>query len=460
MTDYINLVEDTICSLITPPGIAGISVLRVSGSKSVEMVRKLSDKLPNHLVSHTCHFVRLISPTTKLYIDEVVISYFAKGKSFTGDETIEISCHGGNLVWKTILNELTSLGCRLAQRGEFSFRAFYNGKIDLIQAEAIQSLIESNSESAKNISLSQLGGNLSDQLLQKEKILIHILANLEASIDFSTEDIDPYPYSEMMQDLGPVTQFFGELFSSYRLGKKVVEGLKVIVCGPPNVGKSSLFNKLIGEERSIVTDIKGTTRDLVNYDLRLSDGNFIELQDSAGIRETDELVEGLGIQKTKSAILKSDIVFYVVDASEIDLDFVNSIKIYPEQKAFLIFNKVDLLAGPIDSTPFANKGFSEVVQVSAKTSVGIDKIKKLAQQHIEINQNNANRTIVQRRHFELVEAIKSSLSQAEKMLKKQESPDIVSQEIQVALLKLHNLLGKSYDDQIVDSIFKQFCLGK
>lgn len=464
MFEYINHVDDTICSLITTPGISGVSVIRISGSNAEQILRKISFNLPKVLNGHKCYFTKLIEPTTGSLLDEVLITFFEKGKSFTGDEVIEISCHGGNLIWKKILDLLINLGCRLANKGEFTFRAFFNGKIDLIQAEAIHNAIKSDSEKMHEISVSQLSGKLSLEIEEHESNIISILANLEASIDFSTEDINPASYSELVVGVSNSLDFFKILLASFSVGSKVKNGNKIIILGPPNVGKSSLFNALLNKERSIVTEIPGTTRDLVSAELNTSGGYILELLDTAGLRSTDDLVEKLGISKASDALQFSDLVILVFSAQDISEESFNyffKILNLKKQKVLVVLNKVDLLPSEYEPPKFLlDYETSGVVLTSTVEKKNINSLKNKINETIEFSAEITNSAIMERRQADLIDNIVSGLESAQKMLKKEESPDIVSQEIQVVLSKIQMLLGKVYDDQIVDKIFSKFCLGK
>ncbi len=305
--------SSTICALATAHGIGAISVIRLSGSRAIEIMRRLARFLPQNLESHKIYYGILKSEDRSL--DEVLLSYFAEGRSFTGESTFEISCHGSAAIVNDILQELCQAGARMAKRGEFTFRAFMNGRLDLVQAESVLAMIESRSNRASQLALRQLQGEFSVRLKALAEDLTWVLANLEANIDYAAEDIVIAAGDALANRLQKIQVDVERLLSTYQQGRIVREGFQVALVGRPNAGKSSLLNRLAGEERAIVTEIAGTTRDFIETELAI-DGYRITLVDTAGLRVTDDPVEKIGVSRTLEKMKSVDQVLYVADAVE------------------------------------------------------------------------------------------------------------------------------------------------
>jgi tRNA modification GTPase len=466
MSSYIDLVDETICALITAPGPSGISVLRVSGPKALHYTKNHCSFLPESPESHKVYFGNFMGQDGEL-VDEVLVTYFAKGRSFTGDETLEVSTHGGFFPSHRALMELTLSGCRPAERGEFSFRSFYNGKIDLVQAEGILSIIESKSDSARSVAVRQLKGNLSEKIEGIEEGLINVLAQLEAAIDFSTEDIQPSSLTALSSQLSGLNHTVEELLLSYKRGKVIHDGVNIIIAGPPNAGKSSIYNLVLGQNKAIVTDTPGTTRDLLesNYtDLGLP----IQLMDSAGLREAEDSIEKIGIEKTRGALTAADAVFFTLDISkyrEQDLRFLRPIK----DKCVVIFNKLDLCldiqTAKMDAKAYIGEQLDihdegRVLFMSAKNSEGIQDLKLAIQKCSLVDINNNEALITQYRHFDNLSTCSTHMKCAISLCNKGDSYDLIALEVQICLKEIFALLGKEFNDQVLDQVFKQFCLGK
>jgi tRNA modification GTPase len=466
---------DTICALSTPPGVGGIAVIRVSGPRAFQITRALCSFLPNSPESHHIYFGTAYEETPsetakKAAIDEVLVSCFANGRSFTGEETTEISSHGSPVLVANLLKELIKSGARMARPGEFTFRAFMNGRMDLVQAESVLALIESQSKPAAQVALRHLKGGLSKDFALLEDDLVWILAQLEASIDFSTEGIDVIP-SEVLtarteRVLGKVTQ----LLESYEQGQVLRDGLRVAILGRPNVGKSSLLNALVREERAIVTDQAGTTRDLVEGQILLG-GQTVTFVDTAGLRITENEIEKIGIQRSLQAMKTADLILYVIETENgLASEDQERLKELPKD-TYLVINKSDLFAQLI---PSGESGVSQVFEklrivdwpikrafaVSAKTGLGLNGILNEIEDHILQDVTDSSNIIVQARHMELLQRIHSCLLKATELIKVDDSPEFIAFELQDAIKAIHELLGKEFHEQVIDRIFKEFCLGK
>ena len=342
----------TICALATASAAAGLAVIRVSGQEALEVCASLCPFLPKEPESHRIYYGFLQTFEGHEKLDEVLVSYFQKGKSFTGERTVEISCHGGVVITRRILNELILAGARTAERGEFTYRAFMNGRIDLVQAESVLQLVNSQTEKASRMAFRHLEGALSAEITEALEGLTWVAAHLEANIDYSFEDIVVASTEKLRERTGQVQNRLNTLIQTYPAGRKMNEGVRVAILGEPNTGKSSLLNAFLCKERAIVTDLPGTTRDTVEDSLQLG-GHQISFVDTAGLRETEDRVEKIGIDRSYEQAQEADILLYVIDKAEqlcgedfshfVSDEFCN--KEDSGRKVFVVRNKMDLVSG-------------------------------------------------------------------------------------------------------------------
>lgn len=471
---FFNEDSDTICALSTPPGIGGISVVRISGQQAYTIVKSLCPWLADTFDTHTLRFGTFYS-SSGAEIDHVLLSLFKKGKSFTGEETVEISCHGSPIVVSQILEALASTGARFAKPGEFTYRAFNNGNLDLIQAESIIGIIHSNSKKAASQALRQLSGDLSKQISIIENELISCLAHIEASIDFSTEGLDILSDGKILSKLKSISESINKLVSGYRSGRVIKDGLKVVLSGRPNVGKSSLLNLLLGEDKAIVTELAGTTRDLVEGALFV-DGIKVNLIDTAGIRDSLDKVEKLGIQKSLIVRAESDVVIYVIDGlcgftdeddeqlrsldTEQLIILVNKLDLMTESQSQVILNQIKY--SNFFNTKSLKSNFlnERVLLVSALDKRSIDSISKLVMSVVRASGFQDDSLISQARHYEgLVKSLNLIQSSIEG-LNSNAGVEYIAFDLKEALIHLQGVMGKVFDDQIMDRVFKEFCIGK
>lgn len=466
--------QDTIVAIATPSGIGGISVLRVSGPRAAEISTKICTFLPTPLESHRIYYGTAKKAEPGLQekstlsdnhqdLDEVLVSFFAKGRSFTGEETIEISCHGNPLICGMILDELIKCGARLANRGEFTYRAFMNGRIDLVQAESVLALIESKTEQASKQSLRQLKGFLSEDLRLIEREVLWALANIEASIDFSTEGLEVVNKKDLLDRLRSAGFEIAKLIGSYNNGRALYSGIKVVLFGEPNAGKSSLLNLLVGEERSIVAEEAGTTRDTIEASTSFQ-GYLLNFVDTAGIRETNHKVEALGIERAIRQAQQADLVLFVLDSSkEFTSDELKALEHLDPQSTIAIFNKQDLVE---DS---ARKDFKiDILKSKGISGVEISALRKEAAEKVLLAILNKTvsadledgSVVLKARHFELLRSANEKVAQALQMIGGDISSELVAIELKEALISLQEVLGIRFDDQIMDRVFKEFCIGK
>ena len=470
--------QQTICAISTPSGTGGISVIRLSGSLAISIIRNYCHFIPENPESHRAYYGSFVAGDQ---IDEVVCTYFKKGKSFTGEETFEISCHGNPRICQEILSLLVAKGSRLANRGEFTYRAFMNGRIDLVQAESVLSLIESQSKLAAKQSLRQLHGNLSKDLESIEDDLTWCLAHMEASIDFSTEGIEVVDLSELKYKLSQILARVDKLIQSYSTGRIVKDGFRLVLAGLPNVGKSSLLNLILEEDKAIVTEIAGTTRDLVEAAFFV-DGIKVQIVDTAGLRDSEDVVEKIGIERSHKAQSEADGILFIFDSSQKlspeDLKVLKNISVQnPTAQLFLVGNKADKYVGSqtqqthdildqlklekMENLQGLNQSLKDrLVIVSALDKTSGQLIKDLLKQGVLSFEFEDQSVISQQRHYENLLVTRNCTNACLGLVDQAASPELTSLELKEALLKVQETLGKRFDDQIMDRVFKEFCIGK
>jgi len=446
--------DDTICSLATGGGISAIALIRVSGNKSIKIVDKIFSKNLQEQKSHTVHFGNIIHSDN--IIDEVVITLFHKNQSFTGEETVEISCHGSKYIQNKILEILINSGIRLANPGEYTMRAFKNGKLDLSQAESIADLIESESEAAHKTAIQHLRGGFSKKLQQLRKKLIDFASLIELELDFSEEDVEFADRNQLNNLLNELKIEILTLINSFKIGNVIKNGIPVTIVGAPNVGKSTLLNTLINEDKAIVSDIAGTTRDSIEDEIIIK-GYCFRFIDTAGIRKTDDTIENLGIDKTISHAKKSSIIIYLMDASEkIENQLTNINNLDPEdqEKVIKVVNKIDIL-DKLESK------IDDCILISAKENIGIDELKDKILDFSMINALDNNKTIItNQRHYEQLKNTLNELELVIEGLNNGLSGDFLAINIKQSLFHLGLITGEVSTDDLLSNIFGKFCIGK
>ena len=450
---------DTICALSTPNGVGAIAVIRISGKESLKIVSSCFSKDLTDKTSHTAHFGYFKNQKDEL-IDEVLITVFADGKSFTGEESAEIACHASPYIQQQILNTLIVGGCRLAEPGEYTMRAFLNGKLDLSQAEAVADLIASQSKGAHDIALKQLRGGFSSELKDLREKLIHFASLVELELDFAEEDVEFADRKELLQLVIDVLKFIKRLAKSFELGNAIKNGVPVAIVGAPNTGKSTLLNQLLGEERAIVSNIAGTTRDVIEEVLNI-EGIQFRLIDTAGIREGAEEIEAMGIERSKEKIFQANIVLCLADVSienSLDevIDWAKEIQLsYVGKKVIIIANKVDI------SQKTIKKCEIPLLFISAKEGIGIEDLKEKLVEQVQGDFNMANETIVSNvRHYDALQRTAESLEKAQYDLENNITADWVAMDIRQAMYDLGTITGDISTDDLLGNIFSKFCIGK
>ena len=459
--------KDTICALCTHPGKSALSVIRVSGPKALEIVKKQAPFLPDKLQSH--HSYVGVLKQDNQDIDQVIATFFEEGKSFTGEQSLEISCHGG-LSSNEILKRLLKDGARLAERGEFSFQSFCNGKMDLIQAEALLGVIESKNENLRKHSFKQLKGDLSKQLKDIEDQWMLILSHLEADIDFSMEDLKVITDEQLKSQLQDLKSKISQITNRYQPAEKLEQGLSCGLFGPVNSGKSSLFNALLKQEKAIVSSEEGTTRDIVESILHNENGINLHLKDTAGFRPTNSVGESLGQQKSKQLLKECDIQIFVIDYLS-DFKHINSLTPNKDSKSILVLTKTDLDSNRADRKKLiekirtTNKNLKNITNeniffVSSVTGEGIENLKNTLLSFLN-EQESEDFVITNYRHYKGLKNMEQSLEQSLEILETGlGEKDLMALELRQGILFLYEILGKQIDDKVLDNIFKQFCIGK
>ena len=457
-------VVDTIAAIATASGNSGIGIIRVSGDEAVEIVDKIfksvnSDKKLVNVKSHTINYGHIVD--NDKVIDEVLVSVMNGPHSYTGEDVVEINCHGGMIVIRKILEIVLKNGARTAEPGEFTKRAFLNGRMDLSQAEAVMDVINAKNEFALSSSIEQLNGRVSEKIKSLRKKIIYNIAFIESALD-DPEHISIDGYSDKLSKiLEEVNGELSRLINNFDNGRIVKEGVKTVILGKPNAGKSSLLNLLLGEERAIVTDIEGTTRDTLEESINLN-GVFLNLIDTAGIRDSEDVVEQIGVNKAKELAEKSDLVIFVADASkeldENDKEIINLIK---DKQAIVLLNKSDLgtIINEKNVSEFDNK---PVITFSAKTGDGLDELEnKIRDLFYEGKvKYNDELYITNARQKESLINAKNSIEEVIKSVENDMPEDFYSIDLMDAYTYLGQIIGESVEDELVNEIFSKFCMGK
>lgn len=457
-----NRNKQTICAVSTPDGVGGIAVIRVSGKEALTTCKKISKTLRRKdlVESHRVYFSDVID-LEGAKIDEAVFTFFAEGKSFTGEEVVEISCHGSRLITTQILNLLVRLGCRLAEKGEFTYRAFMSGNLDLVQAESVLALIESQNEASAKVALRQLSGKTSKEIEGLISNLTWCLAHIEASIDFAEQGIEVVDQSVLTSKLNSIADSLKKLVGSYQAGKLIKDGVRVALVGEPNVGKSSLLNLLLQDDKAIVTPIAGTTRDVVTDSINYR-GIKYNISDTAGLRETTDHVEIIGIDRSKKEAEKADVLCFVFDCTDQAWEralFLS--KQMKHKKMIFLLNKSDKIEP--EHREKLLQGFGERKNVIFTSAIEEESREGIFGQLREVvgNPDYLNEAIISsaRQHESLLysyEMIVASIGD----LQQKTGAEFVAMHLKESLVALQKIIGMVYDDQIMDRVFKEFCLGK
>ena len=463
--------QDTIVALATPSGAGAIAVIRISGKNAIAIAEGCfrsvtNNKSLNDQKTHTIHLGHIVDG--EKYVDEVLVSIFKGTNSYTGEPTIEISCHGSIYIQQEIIQLLVRKGCRTANAGEFTLRAFLNGKLDLAQAEAVADLIASDSEASHQIAMQQMRGGFSNELQDLRQELLNFASLIELELDFAEEDVEFADRAQFIALVSKISEVLKKLIDSFAVGNVLKNGIPIAIVGEPNVGKSTLLNALLNEEKAIVSDIAGTTRDAIEDQLNIN-GIMFRFIDTAGIRDTKDVVENIGIQKTYENIEKAQLVLYLVSGVSIQdgsfkvADLLKEIERlqekYPNKKIQVLVNKMDLLSE--DEISKLNTEITNLILISAKKNIGITELKEELTQLANIGAISNNQTIVSNsRHFEALNNALSSIKEVQKGIDYQISSDLFAIDIREALHHLGLISGEVTTDDLLGNIFANFCIGK
>ncbi len=450
--------NDTIVAVSTALGIGAISIIRVSGENSISIVNQIFQGTDlNNVQSHTIHYGHIVECDKK--IDEVLVTIMKAPKSFTTEDTVEINAHGGIAPTHKILELLLKNGCRLAEPGEFTKRAFLNGRIDLIEAESVMDLIESKTEIARKMAMDGIDGKTSVLIHQLRSNIIELLANINVNIDYPEyEDIAEMTVQELSKSIEKIENELKEILKNSREAKIIKEGINTSIIGRPNVGKSSILNRLLNENKAIVTDIEGTTRDIVEGTI-IIDGVLFNILDTAGIRETQNIVEQIGVKKSLELLEKSELILVVLNNNEeLTKEDEKILQQIENRNAIIIINKKDL-ESHIDISKLNGK---EYIEVSALNDDGIDLIKEKIRQMfcLETFESKDFTYITNARGIALLEEALCSLSDVKKGISQNQPIDMVEIDLKNVWNLLGQIIGETYQDELIDQLFSQFCLGK
>ena len=448
--------EDTIAAISTTLGIGAISIIRVSGADSISIVNNIfKGKDLLEVPTHTITYGHIIDNNN--IIDEVLVSIMRAPKSFTMEDVVEINCHGGIATTKKVLELLLLNGCRLAEPGEFTKRAFLNGRIDLLEAEGVMDVLNAKTEKSRALAINQLSGKTSNMIEQLRQKIVEVLANIEVNIDYPEyQDIDQMTNKDLENKLIGIETDLEKILKNSENGKLLKEGINVSIIGRPNVGKSSILNRLLEEDKAIVTDIEGTTRDIVEGTIQL-DGLIINFIDTAGIRRTNDVVESIGVKKSMDLIDKSDLVLFVLNNNE---ELTEDDKIILEKLSdknhIIVVNKMDL-ASKLDLSNQDNVVFVSALE---DKNIGIlkDKIKEIYQ--LEQIETDDLTYLTNARSISLVKEAKKAINDAKEGINNKVPIDMVEIDVKRAWDLLGEVIGKTYHEELINQLFSQFCLGK
>lgn len=447
--------EDTIVAISTSVGEGAISIIRLSGHDALNIASKVFTKDLTKVDSHTIHYGFITSNNEK--IDEVLVSVMKAPKTFTREDIVEINCHGGIATTNKVLEVLLENGARLAEPGEFTKRAFLNGRIDLLEAEATMDLISSKAESARKISINTLTGETSNLIKNLRSELVKIISNIEVNIDYPEyEDIEVLTNESVLPDIKKFKEKLEEIIKKSEDSKVIKEGIRVGIIGRPNVGKSSLLNSLLEEEKAIVTDVPGTTRDIVEGSLIVS-GIPLNIIDTAGIRKTEDTVEKIGVEKSLKIIDTSDLLIYILNNNEeITEEEKEILEKTKNKKRIIVVNKIDL------KTKLNKKLLDSYIEISVKENIGIDKIKDEIKRLFNIGEISTNDMtyLSNARSIALLKKSLNNINDAINEINNNNPIDIVELSLKESWNNLGEVIGETYTDELLDELFSRFCLGK
>jgi tRNA modification GTPase len=448
---------ETICAVATPAGIGAIGVIRVSGSETFPIVNKIfRGKNLEKQASHTIHFGTIRDG--ELIVDEVLVSLFKAPSSYTREDTIEISCHGSDFIIQKILKLILREGARLANAGEFTQRAFMNGQLDLAQAEAVADLIASDSDASHQTAINQIRGGFSKQIAQLREQLINFASLIELELDFGEEDVEFADRDDLRQLIYRIQTVLVPLIDSFEMGNVIKNGVPTVIVGKPNAGKSTLLNRLLNEEKAIVSDIAGTTRDVIEDELFI-EGIRFRLIDTAGLRKATDTIEAIGVERTMQQMEKASLIIYLFDANEIQITVISNQLAEFNAPYILVGNKVDKLS-LAKKAEFENI-YHEIIWISASENHNIETLKDILVKKVKTKEIKSGDTVVTNlRHYQHLYQTNEALNNVLEGLSQSITGDFLAQDIRFALHHLGEITGVITTDDLLANIFSKFCIGK
>lgn len=462
--------QDSIVALATPSGAGAIAVIRISGADAITIGSSVFQSVKGKDIakqkSHTLHLGHIVDGN--IMLDEVLLSIFKGPNSYTGENTIEISCHGSTYIQQQIIQLLLRKGCRMAQAGEFTLRAFLNGKLDLSQAEAVADLIASDNEASHQIAMQQMRGGFSNEIAQLRQELLNFASLIELELDFAEEDVEFADRTQFYELLNRIEFVLKRLIDSFAVGNVIKNGIPVAIVGEPNVGKSTLLNALLNEERAIVSDIAGTTRDTIEDELVIAGIGF-RFIDTAGIRETEDVVESIGIRKTFEKIEQAQVVMYLIDNGQLIMDNANIAQLkveiekiknqFPLKPLIIVGNKSDKLDS--EQQQKLRNAIPDILLISAKANIGVEDLKNQLLSFVNTGALRNNETIVTNaRHYDSLLKALEEIQKVQYGLKTNLSSDLMAIDIREALYHFGSITGEVTNDELLGNIFANFCIGK
>ena len=452
-------IYDTIVAQSTAYGESAIAIIRLTGKDAIKIANKVfPNKDLNKVKSHTIHFGDIIHKDE--VIDEVLVSVFKAPNSYTKENLIEISCHGSSYIIKKIITITINLGARIAKKGQFTFRAFINGNMDLSQPEAVADIISSNSKNSHKLAINHIKGVFSNKIKELRKDLIDFSSLLELELDFSEEDVEFANRKKLNETVNEIIDYSDIIIDSFKLNNVIKDGINVIILGKPNVGKSTILNALLNDEKAIISDIPGTTRDIIEDTITIG-GNIVRFIDTAGIRNTIDKIEKIGIEKALKKTKEASIILYIIDLNVSNLKSVKSeleSKFLKNKNVLIIGNKGDLKIKDDVKTYFKNKKHLIISGIKEKDVL---KLKKLIENYINLNLIREESSImINERHYQLLKKVKNSLINVKNNIKNKSNTDLLAMDVKYALNYLGEITGEITNDEILGNIFSRFCIGK
>lgn len=458
--------EDTIAAIATAHGEGGIGIIRISGENAKNILAKIfvSKYFKNieSIVNRRFYYGSIVDPSSNEVIDEVLVVYMQGPRTYTTEDIVEINCHGSSVSLRKTLALVLRNGARLADRGEFTKRAFLNGRIDLSQAEAVIDVIKAKTDKSFQVALSQMEGSLSKKVKELREMMMDLLVNVTVNLDYPDEDIEELTYEELIKSLLLIGDYIEKLLVTADTGRILKDGLNVTIVGKPNVGKSSLMNALLKESRAIVTEIPGTTRDTIEEVLSIKDIP-IKLTDTAGIRDTEDTIEKIGIEKSKESFNQADLIIFMIDGSrELSSEDLEIIEYLKERKSIVLINKADLDNKVQNDEIESMLPKAKIIKTAVKEEIGIDELENQIAELVyggQVKQDHSM-LVTNVRHKDLLEKSKESILDALNMAKSREALDFIEVDIRRGWELLGEIIGETVTDDIIDRVFERFCLGK